>query len=669
MRDPRSSADRTRPDALVRRELFDQLIVHPKLAAQCLGGDSTEAGMSGEMLREFLHGGTEGDTSVWGRSSMQERILALARIAEDVNRSGRERDYFNAPGDSIARYLRASHAAAKNISDTYELRREHLRSEQNYLPARILEVLFEKMDGSAMARHGVRVMRGHFKEGTQFIGFWDETTFHRIYVDPAIHLSERARALLIDADRGVDALNRNEFELFNGLLMPHRSFDQVARTVVRSCEWIAKLDVSDEERVGFLTNTRALVTIAETEFSVREFTQLYNAVRAVRKDIRAGRQPDQALIENLLGVVGGLTASYAARFVGRSARDVLNERVGTIEEREHVLGPEFLEKIERELGSRDKCDSRVANLDSTTRIFRVSEKGLSFAQEEEIIRKMRLKRAPVVSVFGGAKELPAAGEMKSQAERMVEIVDQVTMQCGAHVLVPETAVGMGALFGIANHARRHGKSADEIAASSQIFGIGPGKGLYYDGNTDAVAAGKDAWAASAMNIIATDYLPGWATHGTQSEQRRHNYYRQAFTRRLASEPTGDRGVWKEHPRVAVVGNGGGWTVLETLAALEDDTEVLFVKDTGRFALLMSTIIERRDEWFDSRFDDEALKSYVLPLIESIHPESERDIIRRDVDRGTYWSDLIEILQIGRLDLMKVTDIERLKVDLSASLRI
>jgi len=600
----------------------------------------------------------------------RDHALALFKIAEQLNRNVHEVDYLDQAGERQAHFMRVSHDPTRVTSRVFDARRLHLRRDQNYEVAKIINTLFETVSISQIEAAGVRLTRGKFREDTQFVALWDEDDFHRVYLDPDIHFSPRTYERVMgkkmrfeepsEENAISDVLERPEFEFFEGLLLPYRAFKGLVRSLTYSLPSVVAHSqlYSDQGTMDKIASSlRGVMTVAETECDVEEFSAIYEQVRIVRKAIRL-RSLSAPQVATFMSVLNRIKNRYESSMQGKSAREVIALRKGVAVPSDHSFDDSYRAFVAKLPDSLKKKFENRPESSCKTKIVSIDEKGLSFAQEPEVLRALKLKPGPVIMAIGGASKMKTDEGTVSQVAQFADILHEASLEVGAHILGPETDVGLGAELGRVNRAYFERTTEEERKKHPKIFGVGPGKDLGFANNpnldkTDTSAA----WPATTMDIIATPFHAGWSQHDSRSEQIRHNYYRQALTRRIAGEyiKKDDGGTINTYARLAVVGNGGAWAALEVLAALEDDTPILCIRETGRLASFLSLVKDRTSEWSELAHDDDDLSQYLRALIVQIEPTEVREEIARDFENATYHSALLEILQLGKLDLIHTTD--------------
>jgi hypothetical protein len=606
----------------------------------------------------------EGDAPLYKRKSISYRLDRLMGIAEDVNRGGQEIDAMESGfGVNFVRKiakLTASHDFERVNKSVFEARRARVLGPENYESAKIIETICATYTPESLARLDLHTVRGAYAGGLEFVALWSDEGYHRVLIDPKKHIRDRAAA---DAYRQIETISRAEFESFEALMLPFAYFEQAQRSVTYGLELVREFTEKEKphdpafverERNGLLIELEGIRSITLTEFSEENYRILEAVLRPLEEKIRVGSwQKDDE--DHFVQVLERTAADYRRSFDG-TAPQILKDKASPLAVKQITLDEAFVQGFPgpKDTDVRPNIDKDFSRSGAKIRIVESGESGIPYAMEGRAMRALGLERRPALIVTGGAKNLDNE-QWGDQTEKMARAILNSAIEFRANVLIPGTQSGLGITLAHKYQEHLQSLNEEERKQAPRFFAIEPGRELYYPGNPILDASeSSDVYAVTAVDTIATPYHAGWTNHGTESEQRRHNHYRQLFMKR-ASEG---------FPAAIVTANGGGWTALENTAGLHDDFPVIPVADTGRFATLISKMYERKGEW-EGVTDTAALMSYIDDMVNTIEPESERASIKKDLSSKLFTQEFVDFLQTGKEKKVMPTSIE----DLEGQLRL
>ncbi len=594
------------------------------------------------------------------------RVMNLLAVAESLNHSWNEVDLMNWGSSSGWKKLRDSHDLSQVNKSVFDYRKKALHGEHNYETAKILDTFFCHFGEKDLAAVGVGAVRSSYADGLEFIGFWREHDYQHILIDPPKHIRNQAAKVAYES---IPTIARSEFEAFEGIVLPFRYF----RNLAIDLEIGLKQDTYEGEeyersRKDFFNGQKpklqnamqGVLRIGITELSRADQKALHDAFEPLLNPNLTHEWSDEA-VANARQEIMRVSAAYEDSFQNKSAREILNERVPMPNRRTVSFGNEFIKHMPQQLFDEPgaRYNQELSSSGASVQVVESGPGGLHFAREAQAMRALGLERRPTIIVTGGSKHLDMEGADGGQAEKMAETILKVAIERRANVLIPGTQAGLGIVLAKSFQNYISTLSAEEKINAPHFFAIEPGKELYYSGNPILdTSPGASVYPMTVVDTVVTPYHAGWGTHGSESEYRHHVHYRQAFVTRASAG----------FPAVVVTGNGGKWTIMEDNYALGDAFPVIPVNDTGRFATLLSSLMESRDEWKEIEGDVELISYIEKTMTAALQPE-EMASVHKDLQDPLYVKELLKFIRAADPKLVSPVSTAGLEAELSRRLSI
>jgi hypothetical protein len=587
-------------------------------------------------------------------------VRNLISVAEGLNRSWAERDDLAHANQKYAwRQIKDSYEGVSVAKGVFDARsKEDQYSHQNYEAVKIIDTLLSVFSYEELRAFGYDVNRSEHGKGASFIVFRNQSveklfdgeasflSYDRILLAPGKQLrSKTAR----DTFLKIPAMSRREFEDYEALLLPYLVFRNMAISLdVHAGN--AGDDRIDWEKVT--DDTTGILAVAITEFSEQEYVEISRQVKNLES-----RSPQA--VRDLTGFLMGMVFGYDKSFVGPMA-DVVKEKLPDIKRTAISFGSEYSALLERTFAhSPESFDRELALLPVTINVIETGGKQLPYAAEGRALRALKLQPRPGIVVTGGARDLSVDGPGHvTQAEQIADEILQVAIETKANVLIPGTAVGIGAVLARKYQEYMRGLPEDERENAPRFFAVEPGKNLYYPGNDAVDWEDKEIFAVTAVDAIVTPYHAGWSKcEDAETEQRRHNHYRQAIMNRISGR----------HGMVSVIANGGRWTLLENTEAAKEGFPVVSVGDSGRAGSLLNYLAQ--DETiYALQNDKERLLEYVIDLASSRPDHGEfAQTISQLRSNGSFRDDFFALIQSLKPGQLQGTSVGSLRDPIRSSL--
>ena len=607
------------------------------------------------VLKAFLEGYATFEP--YKEDPVAHNAMVLAGLAESRERElSKEKDALDelrTSGSEARVHSSARHARIG--ADAFAARSGHVNDVHVYEPAKMIEAIFENTDPKELEAKGVRMVRGLCADGLEFLAFWkgNELFFEysRVLIDPKKHVrSEKADA----AYASVPTISRADFERLDAMLLPLR-----AAHIIGSRTWHAARSYNQpggKAKFESLFNDLRLTVASECPPK-----QVEILLRAHDTFVKTDESRFDELCGTFFRDVEAFLKEYRNSFVDRSAREIIDERLGKLDVKEVTFDQNFLKLLESLLEP-SHYDKELSTCGAKHRVAFSSsqEHGVSYAQEDSMIRQLNIEKRPLMIVAGGAKNLVMEGAEGTQAEKMADELLRTAIEFKMNVLGPGTQSGLGLIIAKKIHAYRMSLPEDKRADAPRFIAVEPGKSTIVPGNplipTLTPEQLKHAYAGTAADMALTPHEAGWSGGQTMHTYQPHVDLRQGFANRIRE------GL----PAIMVIGNGGKWTVQENAASAASGFPTIAVEDTGRFASLVSLAVKRRDQW--RVIDTEtAMTEFIRGLIVELPSEEDRTRVTQEFQSDDYREKAVDFFLRTREVSVESSSVGNLHQTLRANL--
>lgn len=436
-------------------------------------------------------------------------------------------------------------------------------------------------------------------------------TFAKIQLFPGKQLSKNQREIF----ESLPELSKSDTELYETLVRSH-SYARLSASGLREMAGARGSDLpgdAQEEAIEYYTQKMNLFLCMEFPEKYKEALEM--RAGALRHNMRSYNWPTW----DYETLCADAIKEFAEKIFVPNPRSIIKNTEVQISRKQVQFDENFMQSCAKELEDRWSLElSRQLQEEkqSINVVYGEKEKQhISFALEAKAIRALGVQLdRPLIQVIGGCRYIADGGAGGSLPETLSQNIVTAADKLKANVVPPGTQSGMGIAMSKAAQAYRKKTDGVPVQDAAQFFAVSPGGQTYFPGNH---LLGKDpetlAYAIAPFNTLLTPFQ-GWS----QKEKREflHFKYAEAIYHRVSAG----------QPRITVVGNGGLLTVVESIAALENDAGMILVRDTGRFADLA---IALRDIPYQGELPVQDWEKAVIQLIQTKVPAHSRDSLLRE----------------------------------------
>ncbi len=409
----------------------------------------------------------------------------------------------------------------------------------------------------------------------------------RVLIDPSKHLTVKQRRIFAS----LPEFSREEYELLETRVRTYADMHGPL-SIIR------EMMGGRSDDIGTGRSRQALDEALSPlhQFVLLEFPDRWLRAKALYDEYTANRHIAHLSYEHLY-FYEELVREYGNRLFDPDAvRETLQQCLVKLESTAVTFDATFRDDFVKRYEKPDRCDEalcdQLARAGHTIRVVASGdrERNIPYQMEYRAIRTLGLQpHRPLITVIGGCRELGTGGTGPAVIDTMCDQITSAAHGLKANIVPPGTQSGIGVTMGRAAvaYAQRNAERRPEELA--KFFAVSPGGETYAPGNPYMAGPGEpgtDVFAIGPFDSVLTPFKAGWALTGEAKEKAeyfQHIEYAEAIYHRLSAG----------QPRVTVVGDGGLFTVIEACAALKNNSAMLLVRDSGRFADLAIALTENR----------------------------------------------------------------------------
>ncbi|MFA5842136.1 MAG: hypothetical protein WC882_00430 [Candidatus Gracilibacteria bacterium] len=575
---------------------------------------------------------------------------------------------------------RSSHRLSRTAKDSYEVRRRILLDPKFYDVAQMVGAVLARGVPSNSPESQFLVFRGDFGKSSgglrhHFLEVVDGGKIVRILLSPDKHLNQEERLTF----ETLPKLERGDYERLEGFVMTYGHFHQ-------QLKWLSWESISfdyDVKKVNFQEIAKLMLdlnAVILTEFpgDYSEVNQLY------REFLQASPTEAGAIAKRHIACCERLDRLYAGRlFSAQDPKQVLDSLSVDIQREEVVFDEHFMEQFPPEVFKEWSFDKDLARCGEKTWVVHAGDRSIPFAMESKAIRALDLiSGRPLISFAGGCKGTGYDETQETPSLKMARAIVRVAHNCGANVAPPGTQSGFGADMSKAFLEYQREFSHLPKSQRAECFAVSPGGETYYPGNpwlkthSEESELGQKVYEPYAMipfKSILTPCAAGWDWHGPVRRTAPyfdHVEYMELIYQRLAEGA----------PRVLVVGNGGLFTIVESIAAMKNNVPLILTRDTGMFTDFMITVLAHFNQWelLSQPEHRDELDREMINILKTQVPEEYRSAIikkgfgeavppdettTQGVDQKLYRDYFYQFLQLAKTSRIRVSGIDDLEKNL------
>jgi hypothetical protein len=247
----------------------------------------------------------------------------------------------------------------------------------------------------------------------------------------------------------------------------------------------------------------------------------------------------------------------------------------------------------RELLKKEHYEENLFGNNRTARIVEILHRTETLSKtipshiESSVLDALRLHEdRDLLNIIGGSMHVSSdsAREMNTICKIIINIAHEKLL----NVMVPGTHGGIGSYF--AQEYIRYNNEHTTLSHHKKMhmFSVTPGGSIYYPGNPFFQPENKeDNFAPLPIDNIITPYPADWNIADMDIRKSRymmHIAYMESLCSRLSAG----------NKQVVIVINGGLFTIAELEQLLKQPITLIFVKETGRSATALSTLVDKVD---------------------------------------------------------------------------
>lgn len=538
-------------------------------------------------------------------------LSALAAMAESIGQSVSNETLYREPD------LFSSHKILQSTRETYEARSKVLNAPEYYNVVKIARSILGKPIQSDPQERFI-AFYGRYKKnkgGQQhtFLDIYHRHSGSRILLNEEKHLDAWHRSSL----HALPHLERKQYEDFENAL---KTFDYSCATVDRMKKVIGR------KAKNWRKNTE---TLSETalHFVLSNVTGHYQAALSLRDSFL--RDPDdERIASDMISVFESALSNYEeylyAHVGGTGGPENLSPE---IDERKVTFDADYFDEARRRIGA-GNFRAEIENRESPFSIrvasihYKIHDPSqtIPFHIEESCLDAIRLNRGrPLINVIGGCRHLSDSDPL----EEFAVAVMRVGHDHKANIGIPGTQSGLGNTFGIQNMHYHNLFGHIPHRDRAHFFAVNPGGSVFFPGNPYTEKSPADeTFAAAPVDMIVTPCLAGWELKGKdklRSPYLDHIAYMESIYRRVAGD----------QPKIMVVGNGGLYSIVEINESLRQGFDLILLRDSGRFAEAVASILESPNPPDMSR-DAESIARDVIDRVRAVlSADIANEFLRKD----------------------------------------
>lgn len=562
------------------------------------------------------------------------------------------------------------------LQDEYRVQRALLRSPEYYVASKITTILLAQQMESAPEDKFLLFKGRYGKEGHHFLEAIDGTRLARVlFEDDTNSLASHVPLLEQSIYERLEA----KLRAFNAARLTFQRISTAVGEATRS-------DVLDQAVLNRIprADIEAVLTFLHTSLPFHFFERADRLYRVIVEGKVDDSETRQVWVD-LLMIMHDALAHYEPEVYNQLDEDPVVDRV-MIQPLTITFGTAFLELVKQvkpaAFFDEDICLHAVPIRAAALIEQGATHRSIPYFLEQAALDAIRLDRdRPLINFIGGAKYK----ETDPTASQLVaHIVMEVAHMHRANVCVPGTQSGVGIAFGKENMLYRQQFQHLPLRDQAHVFSVISGRDVLFPGNPYADNPGDELYGVNCVDIIFTKHSAEWLRVG---DEKRESPYREQI-RHMESvykRTCAGKSVDPAQPRIAIVEEGGLYSIWELQEIIDDDFDILLIQGSGRFADVAAHILQNGSSFSDWS-NVEAASAFVLEMLDSAvdHPYMSREMIERfketqfgltaglETAQGTQKEDyqiyreafcLFMSRAQSRRDRIHVTTIETLGVDL------
>jgi len=554
------------------------------------------------------------------------KIMTVLQIAETLQRMISEEvtveDGMHSlpPAISSDATARSSHQLSRTAKDAYDMRRTLLMDSRSYDVARILSRVLDHGIPPNSPEHEFMVFRGDFGKSSgglrhHFLEILYKGRIVRLLISPDKQLTKSQRETF-DA---LPKLDRADYERLEAFIMTYEHFRERIEAIQHAHlvtsfgaeyreKWLSTLN-------QYMLDLNAIV-LTEFPQHYAETNEYYEAFW--RSDHLSNDSITDFRIENYITHMKSLLKKYEKRlFSARNPKEVVDRLSVDIQREEVHFDAHFMDQFPADQLKDWSYDPELSTCGQKTWVVHTSTENIPYAMEAKAIRALELiPGRPLISFAGGCKNTDYQEGVETPSSKMAQKIIAVAHEFTANVAPPGTQSGFGSDMSKAflEYSARHSHLSPDKRA--ECFAVSPGGETYYPGNPLLTKNPEgEPYAMIPFKTILTPFEAGWNWKGERRAEApyfAHVEYMELIYQRLAAGA----------PRVLVVGNGGLFTIAESIAAMKNNVPIVLTKDSGRFTDFMIEVLEhfKELELLEGGSQDELDRQMLTILEQYVSPE-------------------------------------------------
>jgi hypothetical protein len=573
-----------------------------------------------------------------------ENIIAAVSIASALNGGYKGADsdgFYIAQHPEAWKNIHASTEASRFSKQVFKSRSELLHSDPHTADtSKILTTLFETHSCAALRARGIEAVRGAYKDGAEFIGFFSGDRYERVLIEPKKHIRGS------DAQRNYESIPlvpNSDFEAFEGFLLPYVQFQTLERELTKI--FSAEGALSSGALADAKSYVEGTISLLASEMSPEMYEPFLLSGRELLQAL-ATEPLDPSAVETFRGHLKTIQERYANRFSGISIPEILDTYL-KIPERVQIS---YTEDFIRGSGDEAKQNALRSFLESLPEIARRtpvtliksgSDNGIPFTHEARALRALKITPRPTLVLAMGAKfeNMDSQESLDAIADSIIsagkETNANIVMQGGQSGRIVETVV---------RKYWEYRAGLPEGAEPFRIIGIEPGQSTYAGSAGYPQREDQESHPMLPIDSIHTPFVAGWSPG--QENIWQHSYlphlvYRQAVIRHMS----------EGHSTATLIINGGSWSMPESSESMKDGFVQIVLPESGRLAAMLGHLKETYAVWSKKGVEGAIaeLESFIARQPEEKRARMENDLVLGK-QRGLYEL----IAQIKTPDGIKTT---------------
>lgn len=592
-------------------------------------------------------------------SNNNDAVFALLRTAEIIGINISQEELRQKP------QLLSTHELMNSTKESYSARQEILSNPEYYNATKITKH-FLNSGITSDPDNEFLVFKAQYKKtrlGHQhsFVEILNKGKIARVLINEEKHIGKDLNNL--------DHLEKFELDEYKTLENALRTFDYFSTTVERMQKIISNQNKNWQKN---------LITLSETglHFLLTNVTKYYQEANELYAKIRFNENHTAQDYEDLINIFITASKDYS-NFLYHNAKNTKNfqEKFSPEITKLDVNFDEGFLKGLKEKAAPDGYTEEFFSSDHKIRTVLLNyktddpTKSIPYHIEESCLDALRIQRdKPLINIIGGCRQSDTNGVEGDPLDHFSSSVMNISDKYQANVGVPGTDSGIGTAFGRKNIEYTNKTEHIPHRDKAHLFAINPGGNTYVPNNkfTENTVR-NEIFANAPVDSIITPFTAGWELQGKdkyKSPYLNHIAYMEALYQRIGFGQS----------KTMVVGNGGLYSIMEINESIQRDSNLLLVKDSGRFAEITSLIIENIDK-FNLNGDQNIESEKIIKFIQdNLEDEVANEFLKKDFgfesdpeneDYEVYRTFFYKFLQLAKIHIerIKITNLKDLEADL------